>query len=122
MTRAWLPVAALLALAAPLAAAPEGPLALHPDNPHYFSFRGKPTVLGNQLLEFGNAANSSCITCHAMAGIDKDGQGYCAQVFRTGLPQTKDFGDKEMLRLQTDFLYSIPCRAHSIRERGDGAR
>jgi hypothetical protein len=77
--------------------------------------RGKPTVLGDQLLEFGQAANSSCITCHAMAGIDKDGHLKSATFF-TGLPRTADFGDKDIVRLQTDFLYSIPVRAHSTKE------
>jgi hypothetical protein len=41
------PVAAvvLLLLTAAAAAAQQGPIKLHPDNPHYFSFRGKPTIL-----------------------------------------------------------------------------
>jgi hypothetical protein len=77
--------------------------------------RGNPTILGNQLLESGNAATSSCITCHAMAGTDKDGHLPPAPRFVPGLPQTKDFGDQEIVRLQTDFLYSFH-RAHSIRE------
>jgi hypothetical protein len=78
--------------------------------------RGRPTTLGNKLLEGpNNVPASSCITCHAMAGIDKAGLPYPGRDFLTGLPRTADFGDKELLRLQTDFVYSL-ARAHSIRE------
>lgn len=77
--------------------------------------RGTPTVLGNQLLEAGNAAKSSCISCHAMAGIDKGGKAASPPPFRPGLPQADVFGDKDILRLQTDFIYSFH-RAHSTKE------
>jgi hypothetical protein len=78
--------------------------------------RGRPTKLGNNLLEFpGNVAKSSCITCHAMAGIIKDGTVPLPTPFFTGLPKKGDFGDKEIVRLQTDFLYSFN-RAHSTKK------
>ena len=35
----------MLTLLLLVAAAASAPLALHPDNPRYFLFRGKPTVL-----------------------------------------------------------------------------
>lgn len=35
----------LAALACPAAAAQGPPISLHPDNGHYFLFRGRPTVL-----------------------------------------------------------------------------
>lgn len=34
------------------------PLALHPDNPHYFLFRGKPTVLVGSTEHYGAVMNS----------------------------------------------------------------
>src|SRR5262245_29626948 len=43
-------------LAAPAAAAAE-PLRLHPDNPHYFLFRGKPTVLITSGEHYGAVLN-----------------------------------------------------------------
>jgi hypothetical protein len=50
--------ALLLALALPGAlAAAEGPLALHPDNPHYFLFRGKPAVLVTSGEHYGAVLN-----------------------------------------------------------------
>jgi hypothetical protein len=78
--------------------------------------RGNPTVLGNMLIESGSAATSSCISCHARAGIGKDGQQLPVPDFTLDLPKPKDFGDPEMVGLQTDFLWSIPMRAHSIKE------
>jgi hypothetical protein len=45
-----------LALAAP-AAEPVQPLALHPDNPHYFRFRGQPAVLLTSGEHYGAVLN-----------------------------------------------------------------
>jgi hypothetical protein len=39
------------------AAAPRGPLALHPDNPHYFVWRGQPTVLITSAEHYGAVIN-----------------------------------------------------------------
>jgi hypothetical protein len=52
-------VALLLALSASPAPAapPEKPLALHPDNPHYFLFRGKPAVLVTSGEHYGAVLN-----------------------------------------------------------------
>ena len=36
---------------------PRAPLALHPDNPHYFLFRGKPTVLITSGEHYGAVLN-----------------------------------------------------------------
>src|SRR5438309_6703787 len=48
--------AALAVLAAP-AAEPPKPLALHPENPRYFLFRGKPTVLITSAEHYGAVLN-----------------------------------------------------------------
>src|SRR5437764_5660240 len=50
-------IAALVALAAAAPAAAEPPLALHPKNPHYFLFRGKPTVLISSGEHYGAVLN-----------------------------------------------------------------
>ena len=50
--------AAPLLLAALLPAAPPEPLALHPKNPHYFLFRGKPTVLVTSGEHYGAVLNT----------------------------------------------------------------
>ena len=34
-----------------------GPIALHPDNPHYFLFRGKPTILITSGEHYGAVLN-----------------------------------------------------------------
>jgi hypothetical protein len=47
----------LACLAAPAAAADFAPLALHPDNPHYFLFRGKPAVLITSGEHYGAVLN-----------------------------------------------------------------
>ena len=54
--RAWL-VLVLGSTATPAATAKNKPLALHPDNPHYFLFRGKPTVLITSAEHYGAVLN-----------------------------------------------------------------
>src|SRR2546423_7055192 len=49
--------AAPLLFAALLPAAPPEPIALHPKNPHYFLFRGKPTVLITSGEHYGAVLN-----------------------------------------------------------------
>ena len=39
------------------AAAADKPLSLHPDNPHYFLFRGKPTILLTSGEHYGAVLN-----------------------------------------------------------------
>lgn len=46
-----------LTIATPAIAA-DKPLALHPDNPHYFQFRGKPTILITSAEHYGAVLNS----------------------------------------------------------------
>jgi hypothetical protein len=47
----------LLALTAPAAHAQDRPLSLHPDNPHYFLFRGKPAILLTSGEHYGAVLN-----------------------------------------------------------------
>jgi hypothetical protein len=53
-TLATIACAAVLATASP---APAEPIRLHPDNPHYFEFRGKPTVLITSGEHYGAVLN-----------------------------------------------------------------
>jgi hypothetical protein len=46
-----------LALLCWAGAAAQAPLALHPENPHYFVFRGKPTVLVTSGEHYGAVVN-----------------------------------------------------------------
>ena len=46
----------LFLLITALAAGPK-PISLHPDNPHYFLFRGKPTVLITSGEHYGAVLN-----------------------------------------------------------------
>ena len=70
----------LLLLAPSLAAAPESPLALHPENPHYFVFRGKPTVLITSGEHYG-----------AVLNLDFDFDPYLAELQRCGFNLTRTF-------------------------------
>ena len=73
--------------------------------------RGVPIVLGNEVIESGFAEVSSCMTCHALAGGDEQGN-LGSFDFITGVPPTTFFGTGSDVRLaQTDFLFSIPFRA-----------
>jgi hypothetical protein len=57
MTRSLITLAALLALTVSATAEPARPLALHPDNSHYFLFRGKPAVLVTSGEHYGAVLN-----------------------------------------------------------------
>lgn len=59
IARAMMRGAVLTALALPLfpVGAASAPLALHPDNPHYFLFRGKPTVIVTSGEHYGAVLN-----------------------------------------------------------------
>jgi hypothetical protein len=79
MTRSTLTLAVLLAAAAPAAAA-DRPLALHPDNPHYFLFRGKPAVLVTSGEHYG-----------AVLNLDFDYRKYLKTLEADGLNLTRTF-------------------------------
>ena len=72
-------VAALLALVeSPAATNP--PLSLHPDNPHYFLFRGKPEVLITSAEHYG-----------AVLNLDFDYVPYLEELHSKGLNHTRTF-------------------------------
>lgn len=72
---------ALLALAAVAAAvATPAPLALHPENPRYFLFRGKPTVLVTSAEHYG-----------AVLNLDFDYVRYLDALAQDGLNLTRTF-------------------------------
>jgi len=76
----------MIALATGIQAAPEGaPLALHPDNPHYLLFRGKPTVLVTGTEHYGAVLNQ-----------DFDYTRYLDEVARCGLNLTRTFSGAYM--------------------------
>jgi hypothetical protein len=56
------------------------PLALHPDNPHYFLFRGKPTLLVTSGEHYG-----------AVLNLDFDYKKYLATLAADGLNLTRTF-------------------------------
>lgn len=70
----------LLLAAAVTVGAADKPLALHPDNPHYFLFRGKPTVLVTSAEHYGAVLNR-----------DFDGVKYLDELHRHGLNLTRTF-------------------------------
>ena len=75
---AWLVAVAAMAGAAPAASYP--PLALHPENPHYFLFRGKPTVLVTSGEHYG-----------AVLNLDFDYVRYLDALAADGLNLTRPF-------------------------------
>src|SRR3954471_18650390 len=70
---------AFLAAATSVSAA-DKPLALHPDNPHYFQFRGKPAVLVTSAEHYGAVLNR-----------DFDAVKYLDELQRHGLNLTRTF-------------------------------
>lgn len=81
---------------------------------------GRPTVLGNRLLD-SPAVSSSCITCHAAARVDRNGYGnQVGANAGPGLPEPQWFWKpgppidfSRQLYIQTDFVYSLPRLAQS---------
>ncbi len=65
-------------LLAPARAA--APLALHPDNPHYFLFRGQPTIIITSAEHYG-----------AILNLDFDYKAYLAELAARGLNNTRAF-------------------------------
>jgi len=59
---------------------PAGVLQLHPENPHYFLWRGKPTVLITSGEHYG-----------AVLNLDFDYRSYLAELHRCGLNLTRTF-------------------------------
>lgn len=80
------PAGLLLAAAAMSAATPRGrgadakPIALHAQNPHYFQWRGKPTILITSGEHYG-----------ALLNLDFDYRRYFAELARNGLNHTRTF-------------------------------
>src|SRR3954447_20562876 len=70
----------ILAVAPSRAAEPPRPLALHPDNPHYFLFRGKPAVLVTSGEHYG-----------AVLNLDFDYRKYLKTLEADGLNLTRTF-------------------------------
>lgn len=70
---------AIAIFAAPPAVA-QTPLALHPDNPHYFLFRGKPTILITSGEHYG-----------AVLNLDFDYRPYLDELQSKGLNLTRTF-------------------------------
>ena len=66
-------VLALLAAPSALSKEPLQPLALHPDNPHYFLFRGKPTVLITSGEHYGAVLNLDFNYVRYLDALQADG-------------------------------------------------
>ncbi|MEX0821744.1 MAG: hypothetical protein WD021_06330 [Rhodothermales bacterium] len=52
------------------------PIALHPDNPHYFLFRGEPTVLVTSAEHYGAVVNGDFDYETYLAALAEDGLNY----------------------------------------------
>lgn len=75
--------AAVMLMALAVAATPalgEGPIRLHPENPHYLQFRGKPTVLVTSGEHYGAVLNG-----------EFDYEPYLDELAEHGLNQTRTF-------------------------------
>jgi hypothetical protein len=71
VTRAWIP----LSLALSLTALAE-PIQLHPRNPHYFLFRGKPTALITSAEHYGMVLNLDPDYRRYLDTLQADGMNY----------------------------------------------
>ncbi|HZO89365.1 MAG TPA: hypothetical protein VFB38_13630 [Chthonomonadaceae bacterium] len=60
----------------PSAVKPMPPISLHPDNPHYFLFRGKPTVLITSAEHYGAVLNQDFNYLRYLETLHADGLNY----------------------------------------------
>lgn len=94
-----------LAFAAPCAVAdPPKPIALHPENAHYFSWRGEPTILITSGEHYG-----------ALLNLDFDYATYFAELRAHGLNHTRTFTgvyreDAQSFRITDNTLAPKPHR------------
>jgi len=113
----------VLFAAAVLSSMAAAPLRLHPENPHYFLFRERPTVLVTSGEHYG-----------AVINLDFDYKVYLAELQRHGLNHTRTFAGayREVLKAhgcsiisehrsaekeRIEFVFRLPRR--STRERLD---
>ncbi|MBM4092797.1 MAG: hypothetical protein FJ276_25825, partial [Planctomycetes bacterium] len=81
MTRYWNALCLGLLVWSPLLAQPVAkPIALHPDNPRYFTWLGEPTILITSGEHYG-----------ALLNLDFDYRAYFAELKRHGLNHTRTF-------------------------------
>ncbi len=88
-------VAASLALALPAGFAMGGeqpPLALHPDNPRYFLFRGEPTVLVTSGEHYGAVLNRDFDYVRYLDALADDVRGRSRPGHRCGRADGLQFG------------------------------
>lgn len=82
----------------------DGPIRLHPANPHYLEFRGKPTILVGSGEHYGGVLN-----------LDFDFKTYFDTLQRVGLNQTRTFSGSyrevpESFNIQNNTLAPKPNR------------
>src|ERR1041385_8526486 len=66
----------LLVCSAPLFSQTVEPIRLHPKNPHYFLFRGKPTVLITSAEHYGSVLNGGFDYKKYQATLAADGMNF----------------------------------------------
>src|SRR5688572_19990525 len=71
--RLWSSVVVTLIALASAHAAKREPLRLHPDNPHYFLYRGKPTVLVTSGEHYGAVLNKDFAYVRYLETLEEDG-------------------------------------------------
>lgn len=76
----------------PLAAQP---IQLHPENPHYFQFRGQPTVLVTSGEHYGSVLNQDFNYVKYLETLQKDGLNWTRLFIGTYFERPGDFGIKE---------------------------
>ncbi len=79
-------------------------LALHPDNPHYFQWRGQPTILVTSGEHYG-----------ALLNLDFDYEKYFSELQRHGLNHTRTFSgvyreDANAFQITANTLAPLPNR------------
>jgi hypothetical protein len=87
----WMTVGALVVLALAAGAGAE-PLRLHPDNPHYFLFRGEPTVVIGSGEHYGAVLNLDFDYAKYLEALARDGMGHTRMFVGAYCEQHDDFG------------------------------
>jgi hypothetical protein len=92
MTRAFTLLAAAVAFST---AALAQPIRLHPDNPHYFLYRGQPTVLVTSGEHYGSVLNPDFNYVRYLDTLQKDGLNQTRLFLGTYFEKPGDFGIRD---------------------------
>src|SRR5438128_2566978 len=111
---------ALIPALAMIVSAPSKPLSLHPENPHYFLFRGKPAVLITSGEHYGAVINLDFDYVTYLETLAKDRLNLTRTWSGTYCEQPGNFNITENTLAPLPGRFICPWKRSSVPGAGDG--